>query len=159
MGNVVFTDNSMKVKAKLNDITIAWLHEVAGEVTAQTKRNSRKDSGDTRNAWTYTVDESKGIATVGNPKENAIWEELGTGEYAYEKNGRKGAWYVPVEKVTGTKKPTYYGQVIVVYGKDGQAYYKTNGKQPKRMLFNAFAKIAPKAKAKLESMLGGMSDE
>ena len=32
--------------------------------------------------WTNVVDESKLEATIGNPMEQSIWTELGTGEYA-----------------------------------------------------------------------------
>lgn len=75
---VEFTDYSVKVKKALNDAAIAYLYEAAGEVEAQTKRNqTRVDTSDTKNKWTYTVDESKGEAVVGNPLENAIWEEFG----------------------------------------------------------------------------------
>ena len=34
---VEFKDNSLKVKAALNEKTIAWLHEAAGEIESQTK--------------------------------------------------------------------------------------------------------------------------
>lgn len=56
-------------------------------------------------------------ATIGNPEENAIWEELGTGEYALEGKGRKGGWFYKDEK--------------------GEGHF-TYGKKPMRMLHNAF---------------------
>lgn len=90
---VRFTDNSAQVNAILNDAAIAYLYEAGGELEAQVKRNSRVGKGDTKNAWTHVVDESKGVTTVGNPLENAIWEEFGTGDYALHGDGRKGGWY------------------------------------------------------------------
>ena len=44
------------------------------------------------------MDESKGETTVGNPLENAIWEEFGTGEFAINGDGRKGGWYYKDEE-------------------------------------------------------------
>jgi hypothetical protein len=91
---VEFTDNSAKVKSALSDAAIAYLYEAGGELEAQVKRNQRVGkTGQTKNQWTYVVDESKGTAVVGNPLENAIWEEFGTGEYALNGDGRKGGWY------------------------------------------------------------------
>ena len=137
---IEFKDYSDEVKEKINDALIAGLYEAAGEIEGQVKRNMKQhsDKGQTRNAWTYRVDESKLIATIGNPLENAIWEELGTGEWAVDGKGRKKTWYVPVDGYTGTKKPTYNGQVVIVYGKEGQKFYKTNGKKPNRALHSAF---------------------
>lgn len=97
MGNVEFTDNRIKVEAALDDAIVAFLYESAGEIESQTKdAQTRTDTGQTKGAWTHHVDEDKGEAVIGNPLENAIWEEYGTGEYALKKNGRKGGWWAPV---------------------------------------------------------------
>ena len=105
--SVKFEDFSVQVKDALDGAAIAYLHEAAGEVEAQTKRNSRVGkTGQTKNAWTYVVDESKHEATVGNPLENAIWEEFGTGEFALKGDGRKGGWYYQDES-DGTWHHTY----------------------------------------------------
>ena len=98
MAKVQFTNNSAKVKNALNDAVIAYLHEAGGELEAQVKRNSRVAKGDTKNAWKYVVDESKGETTIGNPLENAIWEEFGTGEFAINGDGRKGGWHYKDEE-------------------------------------------------------------
>lgn len=99
MGNVEFTDNRIKVEAALDDAVIAFLYEAAGEVEAQTKRaQTRVDTGQTKGAWTHHVDEDKGEAVIGNPLENAIWEEYGTGEYALKGNGRKKPWVYKDER-------------------------------------------------------------
>lgn len=91
--SIEFTDNSAKVKAAIKETTIAYLHEAGGELEAQVKRNTRVDTGQTKGQWQYVVDESKLETVVGNPLENAIWEEFGTGEYALNGDGRKGGWY------------------------------------------------------------------
>lgn len=131
--SVEFTDNSVKVKAALNDAAIAYLHEAAGEMESQVKRNqTRVGTGQTKNAWTYTVDESKGEAVVGNPLENAIWEEFGTGEHALHGDGRKGGW---------------------VYKDDKGEWYFTMGKEPIRPLFNAFTALKSKLIRRAEQVL------
>lgn len=129
---VEFKDNSLKVKAALNEKTIAWLHEAAGEIESQSKRNTRVDTGQLKNSWANTVDESDGTATVGSPLENAVWEEFGTGEYALHGDGRKTAWTYKDRK-----------------GK----WHRTSGKRPSRALNNAFASSKGKLKSRLEKML------
>lgn len=133
--SVEFKDNSLKIKAALNEKTIAWLHEAAGEIESQTKRNTRVDTAQLKNSWANTVDESDGTATVGSPLENAIWEEFGTGEYALHGDGRKTAWTYKDRK-----------------GK----WHRTSGKRPSRALNNAFASSKGKLKARLEQILKGM---
>lgn len=74
---VEFHDFSIEVIGAIDDAVVAYLHEAAGEVEAQVKRNSRVGTGQLKNSWTYKVDESKGEAKIGSPLENAIWEEFG----------------------------------------------------------------------------------
>ncbi len=118
---VKFTDNSAQVKGALSDAVIAYLHEAGGELEAQVKRNQRVGkTGQTKNQWTYVVDESKGTAVVGNPLENAIWEEFGTGEYALNGDGRKGGWH---------------------YQDEEGNWHHTYGKQPHRAFHRAFTSL------------------
>lgn len=153
MGSVEFHDNRLVVKDAIQSGSVAFLDEVASEFVSQVTRNSSVDQGQTKGSWRYEVDEDKLEAVVGSELENAIWEEFGTGEYALEKNGRMTPWYVPVEGFTGKKKPTFNGKVVIVHGKDGRAYYKTNGKKPRRMLHRAYDNIRPKAQAVLDAKL------
>ena len=75
---VQFEDNRMAVKAALEKAALTFLEEAAGELESQTARNqTRVDTGDTKGKWTHIVDEGKLEATIGNPLENAIWEEFG----------------------------------------------------------------------------------
>lgn len=159
---VKFEDNRIEVKAKLNQIGLNWLEEAGGEMEAQVKRNSivgKVGGSKTKNAWTHKVDRSKGVVTIGNPDENALWEELGTGEYALNGDGRKGGWYIHVGNSEGDISPQVvkaYG-MRVFYGKNGEQFVYTRGKKPKRMLFKAFNKHKKKLIQALESKLkGGM---
>lgn len=154
MGNVEFTDNRIKVEAALDDAVIAFLYEAAVEVEAQTKiAQTRVDTGHTKGEWTHYVDEDKGEAVIGNPRENAIWEEYGTGEYALKKNGRKGGWWAPVgpdgmsleqaSKFSKVKKDKA-GNIVAVF---------TYGKKPLRPLQKAFDKTKGKIIKQLGSIL------
>lgn len=132
---VQFQDNSAKVKAVLNEKTTGWLYEAAGELEAQVKRNTKVDTGQTKNSWTYTVDENKGEATIGSPLENAIWEEFGTGQYALHGDGKKTPW---------------------VYKDDKGKWHRTIGKHPRRALNNAFESLKNVLRSRLEQILKGM---
>lgn len=90
--NVQFEDNRVRVINALNEGILNFLEEASGEIEAQAKRNTRVETSQTKGAWTHRVDNAKFEAVVGNPLENAIWEEFGTGEYAIHGDGRKGGW-------------------------------------------------------------------
>ena len=134
MANVQFQDNSARVMAALDDACIAYLHEAAGELESQTKRNTKVSSGQLKNSWTYKVNESKGEAAIGSPLENAIWEEFGTGEYALKGNGRKGGWF---------------------YQDDKGKWHHTYGKTPHRALNNAFTTLKSALIRRAEEVLKG----
>lgn len=136
MADIQFEDNSARVIDALDDACIAWLYEAAGEIEAQTKRNTRVDSGQLKSSWTYVVDESSQEATVGSPLENAIWEEFGTGQYALNGNGRKKPWKYKDRKGN---------------------WHTTIGKKPKRMLFTAFNGLKSKLQTALENKLKGLN--
>ena len=87
-----FKDYSFKVKGQINDCIYAVLEECAAEIETQTKRNSRVKTSKTKNSFTHKVVKSENTAYIGSPEENAIWEELGTGEHALNNDGRKGGW-------------------------------------------------------------------
>lgn len=153
MSDFKFEDNSVKILRALDEVGQQWLEDATRILHRQVVQNSRVDTGQTKSSWKKVVEGDKGI--VGSTSENAIWEEFGTGHYAVNGNGRKGAWYVPVEKVLGKKKPTYNGKVVIVYGKNGQAYYKTNGKKPNRALQNAKNSTEKKIQKRLEQLIKG----
>lgn len=134
MANVTFTDNTARVCGLLEEQAIAFLYEVGAELQAEVKRNSRVDTGQTKNAWEMVVDENNFTVVVGNPMENAIWEEFGTGEYAVNGNGRQTPW----------KYKDRHGK-----------WHTTKGKKPQRTLTKAFEKVKPKIEARLREIVGG----
>lgn len=151
MSDFNFEDNSVKILRALDEVGQQWLEDATRILHRQVVQNSRVDTGQTKSSWKKIVEDKEGI--VGSTSENAIWEEFGTGHYAVNGDGRKGAWYVPVEGYLGHKKPTYNGKVIVVYGKNGQAFYKTNGKKPNRALQNAKNSTEKKIQKRLEQLI------
>lgn len=119
MASVEFKDFTIKVQGLIDDKINAVLEECAGEVESEVKRNSRVDTGKTKNSFRHQVDSSKHTAYIGSSDENAIWEEYGTGEYASMTGhqGRQGEW-------------TY---------KDAKGvWHKTTGKKPSRAFHNAY---------------------
>ena len=134
MANVEFHDNTIAVTDAIKGAAIAFLKEAAGELQSQTQRNTRVDTGQTKGAWDYKVDESKLEAIVGNPLENAIWEEMGTGEYAQNGNGRKGGWS---------------------YKDDHGDWHHTFGKKPERTFDKAYKGLKPKIIKRAEQVLKG----
>lgn len=122
-------------KNALHSAAVAFLHEAAGALEAQVKRNTRVDTGQLKASWTYVVDESKLEAKVGSPLENAIWEEYGTGEYALNGNGRKTPW---------------------VYKDAKGNYHYTKGKTPSRAFHKAVETTKPKIKKAAERKFKGL---
>lgn len=117
MADVKVEDFSLKVIGALDDAVIEYLHEAGSTLQRQAANNTRIGTGETAGKWDYVVDESKGVCTIGNPLQNAIWEEFGTGEYALAGNGRKGGWHYQDEK--------------------GE-WHHTYGKSPTRAFHNAY---------------------
>ena len=157
MAKVEFHDFSIQVKNAMDNAVIAFLHEAGNELKSQAQRKTTRRSGKTAGAWKCVVDEAKQIATVGNPEENAIWEEMGTGEYALEGKGRKGGWHILIGegegKISQSEVNEYHFRVK--YGKDGKKYAYTTGKKPKRMLHNAFMENKAKIVRRAEEILKG----
>lgn len=122
MSKVEFIDFSVEVKGAIDKIAPSVLAEVCGELESQVKRNTRVDTSQTKNSWSYKVKTSGDThtGTVGSPHQNAIWEEFGTGDYALEGNGRKGGWFYVDEK--------------------GHGHF-THGKRPSRALWNAYTSL------------------
>ena len=115
--SVVFKDFSKIVLDKIQETGEQFLEEVGGEVEAQTKRNTKVDTGKTKNSWEHIVDADKMEVQIGSRYKNALWEELGTGIYALNGDGRKTKW---------------------VYRTPDGKFHATVGKKPRRALFRAF---------------------
>lgn len=121
--SVEFKDFSKIVIKNINEKGVAWLEEASGEIEAQTKMNTKVDTGKTKGSWEHRVDENKMEAEVGSRYKNALWEEFGTGIYALNGDGRKTKW---------------------VYTPDGKHFYTTVGKKPRRALYRAFTSLKNK---------------
>lgn len=133
--SVIFEDYSVKVKNAMDDRINAALEECAGELESQVKRNSRVDTGKTKNSFQHRVVDSEHTAYIGSNYENAIWEEFGTGEHALEGNGRKGGWFYVDER--------------------GEGHF-TRGKKPSRAFWNAYIALKSKIINYLQQTLKGL---
>lgn len=129
---IQFEDNRAKVMEAMAEKAVAFLLEAVAELQSQTARNSRVDTGQTKGSWDTHVDEASLEAMVGSARENAIWEEFGTGEYALNGNGRKTPW--------------------VYTDRKGETHF-THGKKPNRALWNAFQTLKPKLIKKAEALM------
>lgn len=168
MANVEFTDNSAKVLAALDDTAISFLYTAGGELEARTKDNSRPmkvGNNDVKNSWKYTVDENAGEAKVGSPLEASYWEELGTGEYALNKDGRKGWWVYVEGNDTPRSNQKFYTEeeakkaaayLRVVKGLDAHA---TKGIEANRPLYKAFTSLKAKLIKRAEQLFKARFDE
>ena len=134
---VVFEDYTIKVKEELSNRVLAVLEECAGEVESQVKRNTRVDTGKTKNSFQHKVVDSEYTAYIGSNDENAIWEEFGTGEYAKETGhqGRQTGW--AYEDAKGD-------------------WHFTTGKKPSRAFWNAYKSLKNGIITRIENALKGM---
>lgn len=115
--SVVFKDFTKVVLDKIHETGKTFLEEVGGEVEAQTKRNTKVDTGKTKGSWEHIVDAEKMEVQIGSRYKNALWEEFGTGIYALNGDGRKTKW---------------------VYRTEDGKFHATVGKKPRRALYRAY---------------------
>ena len=135
MANVVFEDYKIQVQNAIDDNINAVIEECAGELESQVKRNTRVDTGKTKNSFQHKVIDSEHTAYIGSNYENAIWEEFGTGEFALNGDGRKGGWsYVDAE---------------------GHGHH-TTGKKPSRAFFKAYTSLKNKIISYIQNSLKGL---
>lgn len=144
MAKVEFHDFRIQCKDAIDDAANIFLEEAASELQAEAQRNSAF-SRNLHGTWNHVVDENKKEATVGNPLQLAIWMEMGTGEYALKKNGRKGYWvYVKgnssvTEQNPGKARTLEEAKLAVALLREkGLDAYYTKGQKPRRMLWKAF---------------------
>lgn len=135
MADVEFKDFTIQVKQALDDRINAVLEECAGELESEVKRNTRVDTGRTKNSFQHKVVDSEHAAYIGSNYENAIWEEFGTGEYALEGNGRKGGWTYVDDKGDG---------------------HFTRGKKPSRAFYKAYTSLKNKIIKHIQDSLKGL---
>ena len=139
MADIHFEDNTLKIQSAMSQAIFEFMHEAAGEIESQVKRNTSVDTGQLKNSWTHHVAGSmmagEYTATVGSPLELAIWREFGTGEWALNGNGRKTPW----------RYEDRFG-----------LWHTTTGTKPERALWKAIEKLKPKLQKALESKLKGL---
>ena len=135
MANVIFEDFTIEVQGAIDDRINAALEECAGELESQVKRNTRVDTGKTKNSFQHKVVDSEHTAYIGSNYENAIWEEFGTGEFAENGNGRKGGWAYVDEKGNG---------------------HFTRGKKGTRAFWKAYISMKNKIIKRLQDSLKGL---
>lgn len=136
MADVKFEDYTIEVKNAMDDRINAVLEECAGELESQVKRNTRVDTGKTKNSFRHRVDDESHTAHIGSDYENAIWEEFGTGEHALEGNGRKGGWAYEDPRT---------GETIW-----------THGKRPSRAFWNAYTSLKNKIIKHIQEFMKGL---
>lgn len=157
--SVKFEDYSIEVKEFLEERSLAFLHEAAGELVSQTQRNVPNKGNwftEQKNTWRYEVDEGELKATIGNPLERSLWTEFGTGEYSISpKGGRKGYWvYVKGSNDGGGRSYAYKGgkaytleeakQIVALMRSQGLDAHYTNGQRPYRPFETAKNQMIPK---------------
>ena len=161
---VKFIDNSIQVKAAINDTSIAWLNDWAPTIASHAKVNTKLDgeAGDElRKSYSFSVNESKGEALVGSSMEAAFWEEFGTGSYAVHGDGRKGWWiYIEGQESMGggrtySTKEEAEQMAAYIRSKYGKPAVVTNGRQPSKTLETAFTVNKTPAIADLERRMKG----
>lgn len=137
MAEIIFEDNHIKIEEAIADNAVAFLYEALAELQTQASRNSRVKTGQTKGSWEVSVDEDNLEGLIGSALENTLWEELGTGEYALNGNGRKGGW---------------------VYQDEKGNWHFTYGKMPNRALWNAFEELKPKIEKILSQLMQRLND-
>lgn len=163
MEKVVFEDFTGEVTKEIENIILNWLEEASSEIESQTIRKTGTGAyyREIASKWTHIIDKSKYEAIIGNPLENALWVEYGTGEYALNGDGRKD-WWVFIEDSTGKSnneskhyKTKEEAKQMVAYlrSKGIKAGY-TNGQKPKRPLHHTFNQNEKALKEQLKSRLG-----
>lgn len=169
-GNVTFVDNSLKIKAEINEITLTWLHEAAHEVEAHAQRNCKMEDEmgvKLRSSYEAIIDSGAGKAQIGSPMEAAYWEEFGTGSHAVDTSKSRKGWWVyvknnanPFPRGGKTYNTEAEAQAVAEsMRKDGLDAYATNGRDPQHTLQNAFVQTMPKSERKLEELLkGGLTE-
>lgn len=153
--DIEFKDNRLVVEDRMTSLIGKILLEVAAELVSQTARNTKVDTGQTKNSWAADVKEvesGKSVATIGSPLMNAVYEEFGTGEYALNGNGRSGYWvYVDDgdDSYSSSKTGKTYTlaeakRVVAIMRSKGLNAYYTKGKKPRRPFWKAYTTLKPR---------------
>ena len=157
--SVTFEDYSGQLKAIVEEVKTAWLHEQSNEIASRAKDTCTltDDNGQLRGSYRAEVGQDE--ATVGTPLEAGWWEEWGTGEHAVKSPHRTG-WWVYIEgqdsrgggKAYATREDAEKAAAFLRGAKSLKARV-TNGRDPNYTLEKAFKIQKPKAKKRLQEMM------
>ena len=161
---IVFEDFTGEVTEEIEQIILNWLEEGASEIESQTiqKTGTGAYYRNIAENWTHIVDKDKYEAIIGNPLENSLWVEFGTGEYALNGDGRKGYWvFVKGSDGKSSKSTKQYTlqeakQTVAFMRSKGLDAMYTKGTPPKRPLHHSFTNNEAPLKDLLKNRLGSM---
>lgn len=143
---------------QLDSLTKSALEEIGAEFESAAARATpvgQVNGGKTKGAWQHKVIDDSVL--IGNTEETAVWLEFGTGDYALNKDGRKGGWWIPIGNGAGQIPEQVVNEYHfkIGYGKDGKRYAFTRGMKPQRILHNTVEKNKPKIGKIFKNKLGG----
>ena len=161
---VKFIDNSIEVKAALNDKTMGWLNTWGNEIASHARDNCSMtdDDGQLRGSYRATRRYENHVK-VGTALEAGLWEEYGTGEQAVKSPHRSG-WWVYIKGGSGYEGATNHyksqaeAETMAAYirKKYNRPAVATNGRPPHYTLETAFKVKKDPAIADLERILKGL---
>lgn len=146
MATIRFENHTREVTEEIKNAILNWLEEASSELESQTvmKTGTGAYYREIASKWTHRVDTTNFKAYVGNPLENALWIEFGTGEYALHDDGRKGYWvFVKGSDGTSSSNEKQYTkeeakQIVAFMRSKGLDAMYTCGTLPKRPLHYTF---------------------
>lgn len=164
---IEFTDNSAAILTELEAKRIVALEMIGLQAESHTKNNiraaGRVDTGYYRNSITHLVKAEEGTVYVGSNLEYAIYNELGTGRYASNGQGRKGFWVyvkgpkqVPLSDSKKTVKNYTLAQakrIMALLRAKGLDAHVTDGLKPTHALQNAVEKNIPEYRAMIATVM------
>ena len=161
---IIFEDFTGEVSEEIKNIILNWLEEASSEIESQTITRTGTGAYHRNIAenWTHIVDRSKCEAIIGNPLENALWVEYGTGEYALNGDGRKGYWvFVKGSDGKSSRSTKQYTlqeakQTVAFMRSKGLDAMYTKGTPPKRPLHLEFKTNEEPIKDLLRNRLGSI---
>ena len=134
---VEYEDNSVRVLGKVQEAIYAFLEEAGGEIEGGAIENTPGNLSDLRGQWRHEVRMDHKEVVIGNSAEYAIWQEMGTGEFAINGDGRKD---IPWR-----------------YQDEAGDWHVTTGIHPKQMLTNSWQNKVPAIQAHAKKTFGGVS--
>lgn len=161
---VTIQDFSAQVIAKINTISLNWLDTTANEIAAKANRNVQLDGEagqELRGSYRTETDLAQAKATIGSSKEEAFWEEYGTGSHAdtVKNGGKKGRsdWWVWAPGWEPGSRPRYTEQEAKAYAADCQSRgidaHASNGRDPSYTLEKSYINTKSAAIEELKSLL------